>query len=243
MFTGEDIFFDGNWEEFLSINFRGLAPMRSVILLVFFSVSLQTSSYQILTRRLWLRTTAPTLITPFLSPISANAIDPSLLRTFPIEGDTSGSASRLANLAAIQQSKIDTDPELVDVIEGVQTREYKKGDGPQASDGSRVGVEMTVRCSTVTSTTEPNGAMIFSTSRDDDLGELIFRIGKGDIPASLEKSIKGMSRGGIKRIYLSSERAYEVRLEEKKSEVKQRADNISAGNIAREQKELSCLSS
>ena len=40
----------------------------------------------------------------FLAPGLANAIDPTLLKTLPVEGDTTGGSSRLANLAAIQQS-------------------------------------------------------------------------------------------------------------------------------------------
>ena len=126
---------------------------------------------------------------------------------------------------------MNADPEVVDVEDGVSYREYRVGNGDTiVSDGSRVGLEMTVRCSTVTSANEPNGAMIYSTSRDDDLGELLVKVGSGALPASIEKvrasrednitdscinlcrslqSLAGMSKGGQKRIYLSSERAYE----------------------------------
>merc|ERR1712072_415161 len=147
----------------------------------------------------------------FVAPSVANAIDPSLLKqlkTLPIEGDDG--SSRLAGLAALQQSQINDDPELVDIVEGVQTREYKVGNGAQVvSDSSRVGLEMTVRCATVTSDKEPNGALIYSTQKDDELGEIILKMGDRSVPDSIEKSLKGMSKGGIRRIYLSSQKAYE----------------------------------
>ena len=109
--------------------------------------------------------------------------------------------------AALQ---INDDPELVDIVEGVQTREYKVGNGAQVvSDSSRVGLEMTVRCATVTSDKEPNGALIYSTQKDDELGEIILKMGDRSVPDSIEKSLKGMSKGGIRRIYLSSQKAYE----------------------------------
>ena len=57
---------------------------------------------------------------PFTFVSTANAIDPSLLKTLPVEGDTSGAQRRLASIAALQQNQISTDPELVDVMKGVQ---------------------------------------------------------------------------------------------------------------------------
>ncbi|GMI29783.1 hypothetical protein TrRE_jg12440 [Triparma retinervis] len=147
---------------------------------------------------------------PFIIALPVNAIDPALLKTLPTEGDATGGSSRLAEVARIQQGYMNADPEVVDVEDGVSYREYRVGNGDTiVSDGSRVGLEMTVRCSTVTSANEPNGAMIYSTSRDDDLGELLVKVGSGALPASIEKSLAGMSKGGQKRIYLSSERAYE----------------------------------
>jgi len=51
--------------------------------------------------------------------------------------------------------------------------------------------------------------MIYSTAKDDELGELLVKIGSGLLVDSVESCLIGMARGGIKRIYLSSERAYE----------------------------------
>merc|ERR1712072_200875 len=41
------------------------------------------------------------------------------------------------------------------------------------------------------------------------LGEIILKMGDRSVPDSIEKSLKGMSKGGIRRIYLSSQKAYE----------------------------------
>lgn len=140
---------------------------------------------------------------PFIA-LPANAIDPALLKTLPTEGDTTGGSKRLAEVMKIQQESINNDPELVELMEGVSYREYRVGNNsPVVSDGSRVGLEMTVRCSTVTSASEPNGAMIYSTSRDDDLGELLVKIGGGTVPASIEK-VRARGRSAVAKAPLTN---------------------------------------
>ena len=145
-----------------------------------------------------------------LAPPSSFAVSMDELRALPIEGDKTGGATRLANLQAMQASQINLDPETVEVSPGVTYQDYKAGSGAdKVKDGSRVALEMTVRCSTLTSTNEPNGVMIYSTAKDDDFGELFFRVGSGRMSPAVEGGIAGMSKGGIRRVFLTSERAYE----------------------------------
>lgn len=165
------------------------------------------------TRSSFLRT-APFLVAPLLFPPPPSlAISLDELKSLPIEGDVSGGATRLANLEALQAAAIAKDPQLVDVSPGVQYREYKVGGGPAVAEGSRVAAEMTVRCSTVTSTKEPNGVKIYSTLEDDDLGEVLLRTGAGAGTGVLDAALAGMGKGGIRRVYLDSERAYKWRQE------------------------------
>ena len=67
----------------------------------------------------------------FILPSIANAgIDPSLLKSLPVEGDSSGSAQRLRQVEAIQRPASDlTNIPFEELPSGVSYREYREGKG------------------------------------------------------------------------------------------------------------------
>jgi hypothetical protein len=64
-------------------------------------------------------------------PLVANAgIDPSLLKSMPVQGDESGSAQRLRQVEAIQRPATDlVQMPFEDLPSGVSYREYREGKG------------------------------------------------------------------------------------------------------------------
>jgi len=72
-------------------------------------------------------------------------------------------------------------------------------------------LELTIRCATLTSATEPNGVLLYSTLRDDNLGEILFAINQKSMVKADEDGVRGLSKGGIRRLYLDSERAYDLK--------------------------------
>ena len=64
-------------------------------------------------------------------PTVANAgIDPSALRSLPVEGDASGSSTRLRQLEAVNKPESDTvDKPWEELSSGVSYREYREGKG------------------------------------------------------------------------------------------------------------------
>lgn len=67
----------------------------------------------------------------FLAPSAANAgIDPTLLKTLPVQGDESGAAQRLRQVEAVQKPASDLiDIPFTDLPSGVSYREYREGKG------------------------------------------------------------------------------------------------------------------
>lgn len=141
----------------------------------------------------------------------ANAgIDPSALRTLPVEGDSSGVTTRLRQIEAEKdrpEDSVDKPWEKID--DGVQFREYREGRGEiTVGEGSRVAVEMTIRCKSFSTAQEPGGVRYFSTKEDTDFNELAFTVGNGEIIPQLEEGMMGMKKGAVRRIEIPTEFVY-----------------------------------
>ena len=149
-----------------------------------------------------------------LFPTMANAgIDPNVLKTLPVEGDASGMATRLRQIEAknnVNNNPI-TDLENIPYEElpsGVLYREYRAGQQGDAAavvqPGSKVAVEMSIRCKSFRTAKEPGGLKYFATKEDTDFNELAFTVGTGAILPGLEEGMMGMHKGALRRIEIPS---------------------------------------
>jgi hypothetical protein len=157
------------------------------------------------------------------APSSAMAgIDPSALKSLPIEGDTSGSTSRLRQISSLANNGV-SGPRPEDSKDIAFTvlpsgegsyRTYREGSGDATiQPGSKVAVEMTIRCRSFATADEPGGVAYFTTKEDTDFNELAWTIGSspsdGDIvPTQLEECMMGMKKGSVRRIELPSPVVY-----------------------------------
>jgi hypothetical protein len=78
-------------------------------------------------------------------------------------------------------------------------------------EGSRVAVEMTIRCKSMATATEPGGLLYFSTKDDTQFNELAFTVGSGEVLPSLEEGMMGMHKNGLRRIEVPSTMVYQAR--------------------------------
>mmetsp|Transcript_48841 Transcript_48841/g.90595 ORF Transcript_48841/g.90595 Transcript_48841/m.90595 type:complete len:293 (-) Transcript_48841:362-1240(-) len=141
-------------------------------------------------------------------------IDPSALKSLRVEGDASGAATRLKQIEAAKSGGMatDVDKPWEDLPSGVLFREYKEGRGDAVVEpGSKVGVEMTIRCKSFATANEPGGVKYFSTKDDTEFNELAFTVGSGEVPPGLEEGMMGMRRGGIRRVELPSTMVFAAR--------------------------------
>jgi len=166
----------------------------------------------------------------------ANAgIDINALRSLPVEGDNTGVETRLRQIELNKNRPEDTIDVPWTVLEdGVQYRDYRDGKGEvEVSDGSKVGVEMTIRCKSFATAQEPGGLKYFNTKDDTDFNELAFTVGNGEILAQLEEGMKGMKRGSVRRIEIPTQYVYAAKKadqlplpSEKNKDGKRRFDNL-----------------
>lgn len=70
--------------------------------------------------------------------------------------------------------------------------------------GSKVGVEMTIRCRSFATQNEPGGLKYFSTKDDTEFNELAWKIGNGEILEALEDGMIGMKKNSVRRIEIPS---------------------------------------
>lgn len=56
-------------------------------------------------------------------------------------------------------------------------------------EGSRVGVEMTIRCKSFSTQQDPGGVKYFSTKEDTEFNEIAFTVGSGQILPELEEGM------------------------------------------------------
>mmetsp|Transcript_45516 Transcript_45516/g.67074 ORF Transcript_45516/g.67074 Transcript_45516/m.67074 type:complete len:257 (+) Transcript_45516:65-835(+) len=142
-----------------------------------------------------------------MGPGMANAgIDPSTLKNIRVEGDEAGSATRLRQIELEKNRPEDTLNIPYEVLpSGVQYREYRDGKGEATvQPGSKVAVEMTIRCKSFSTAQEPGGLKYFTTKDDTDFNELAFTVGSGEMIPGLEEGMMGMKRNGLRRIEVPS---------------------------------------
>mmetsp|Transcript_22169 Transcript_22169/g.33288 ORF Transcript_22169/g.33288 Transcript_22169/m.33288 type:complete len:237 (-) Transcript_22169:17-727(-) len=147
-------------------------------------------------------------------PAVSNAgIDVNTLKALPVEGDNSGVTTRLRQIEAEKNRPEDTVDKVWEKLEdGVQFREYREGRGEAVvQDGSKVGVEMTIRCKSFSTAQEPGGIKYFTTKDDTEFNEIAFTVGSGQILPELEEGMKGMKKGAVRRIEVPTQYVYAAR--------------------------------
>jgi len=173
-------------------------------------------------RRFILTTAAATLLLLLPVQTATAGIDPSALRNLPVEGDAAGAAQRLRQLEQ-QQTATPQNVEFIELPSGVSYGDFRLGRGDAVvQPGSRVAVELTIRCRSLATRDEPGGRKYFSTAQDTDFNELAFTVlggGGGDdnsnesvlIFPELQQALLGMRRNGIRRVVVPSTVAYRAR--------------------------------
>jgi len=146
------------------------------------------------------------------SPANAG-IDPSLLKSYQVEGDASGTAQRLRQIEEIQRPASDTlNVPYEKLASGVEYREYREGKGEAViQNGSKIAAEVTIRCQSFSTANEPGGVKYFSTKTDTEFNEIAWTVGSGELPAGLEEAMMGMHRNGLRRIVLPSTAVFSAR--------------------------------
>uniref|UniRef100_A0A7S3QJ19 peptidylprolyl isomerase n=1 Tax=Chaetoceros debilis TaxID=122233 RepID=A0A7S3QJ19_9STRA len=145
-------------------------------------------------------------------------IDVSSLKSLPVDGDASGAATRLKNLQ-MQGTKIERGVDvgvmttLKRLESGVTYRDINYGrDGSRTvRRGSNVGAEMTVRCKSLATPSEPEGAKYYSTKVDNGANEISWTLGSGDFPRGLEEGMMGMKLNAVRRIEVPSQQIFAAR--------------------------------
>lgn len=137
-------------------------------------------------------------------------IDPSLLKSLPVQGDEAGTAQRLRQIEAIQKPASDlVDIPFTDLPSGVSYREYREGRGEAVvQNGSKVAVEMTIRCKSFSTQNEPGGVKYFSTKADTEFNEVAWTVGSGELLPGLEEGMMGMHKGALRRIEVPSTQVF-----------------------------------
>jgi len=180
-----------------------------------FSVNNSNKPAKVESNRRQLLKIAPAAALSILLPGVASAgIDPSALKTLKVEGDDSGAVQRLRQLQAESGPKVE---DLVDIPfnklpSGVSYREYREGKGEATvKEGSKVAVEMTIRCKSFATASEPGGLKYYTTKGDTDFNEFAWTIGDGELSPEFEEGMMGMRKGGIRRIELPSTLVFAAR--------------------------------
>jgi len=146
-------------------------------------------------------------------PENANAgIDPSALKSFQVEGDNTGATTRLSQIEANQNRPSDSlDIPFEELPSGVSYREFREGKGEAiVQPGSKVSVEMTIRCKSFSTAKEPGGLRLYSTKVDTTFNEIAWTIGSGELLPGLEEAMMGMHRNALRRIEVPSVMVFEA---------------------------------
>jgi len=146
-------------------------------------------------------------------PKNANAgIDPNALKSYQITGDTTGVRTRLSQIEGTKTRASDADNTPYEVLpSGVSYREFREGKGEVVvQSGSKVAVEMTIRCKSFSTTDEPGGVKYFSTKADTEFNEVAWTIGSGELIPGLEEAMIGMHRNAVRRIEIPSVLVFEA---------------------------------
>lgn len=78
-------------------------------------------------------------------------------------------------------------------------------------EGSKVAVEMTIRCKSFSTQNEPGGVKYFSTKDDTEFNELAWTIGSGELLPGLEEAMMGMRKNALRRIEIPSTQVFPAR--------------------------------
>lgn len=185
-------------------HFKSIATTRSSTIVLARSTDDKTSDESCRRSFLQLSTTAALLF----GTTPANAgIDPAALKALPIEGDLTGASSRLRQIESANGPRPEDTKDVAfeKLPSGASYREYREGKGDATvQPGSKVAVEMSIRCQSFATANEPGGLKYFSTKEDTDFNELAWTIGSGELPPELEEGMIGMRKGAIRRIELPS---------------------------------------
>ena len=126
-----------------------------------------------------------------------------------------GSGTLQENLKKYQEAQqaIDTaDIPFTELKSGVSYREYRQGKGNrEVKPGSEVTVEMSIRCESMTTGSEPGGVKYFSTKEDTPSNSLTWTVGSGEFLPELEEGMLGMRRNAIRRIEIPSVAVFTAR--------------------------------
>jgi hypothetical protein len=149
------------------------------------------------------------------SPQPASAgIDPNALKSFAVEGDTTGASSRLRQIESANGPRPEDSKDIAFEVlpSGASFREYREGKGEATiQPGSKVAAEMTIRCRSFATADAPGGLTYFTTKGDTDFNELAWTIGSGELPPELEEGMIGMRKGAVRRIELPSTAVFAAR--------------------------------
>mmetsp|Transcript_46636 Transcript_46636/g.113638 ORF Transcript_46636/g.113638 Transcript_46636/m.113638 type:complete len:244 (+) Transcript_46636:1102-1833(+) len=142
--------------------------------------------------------------------VAQAGIDPTMLKSLPVQGDESGSSQRLRQIEAIQRPSSDlVDIPFEELPSGVSYREYRAGKGDAVvQDGSKIAVELSIRCRSFATQKEPGGVKYFSTKDDTEFNELAWTIGDGQLLPGLEEGMKGMRKNALRRIEIPSTQVF-----------------------------------
>lgn len=81
----------------------------------------------------------------------------------------------------------------------------------EIQNGSKIAVEMSIRCQAFSTAKEPGGLKYFTTQADTEFNELAWTVGAGELPPGLEEAMMGMHRNGLRRIILPSTQVFAAR--------------------------------
>ena len=79
------------------------------------------------------------------------------------------------------------------------------------ANGSKIAVEMSIRCQSFSTAKEPGGVKYFTTKQDTEFNELGWTVGSGELSPALEEAMMGMRRNGLRRIILPSTAVFAAR--------------------------------
>lgn len=132
------------------------------------------------------------------------------LKALPVEGDTTGVATRKRQIELDRNRPEDTvDQAYVELPSGVSYREYRDGKGTAVvGPGATVACEMTIRCKSFATDKEPGGLKYFDSKVDTEFNEVAFVVGMGEILPGLEEGMAGMHKGALRRIQVPTTMVY-----------------------------------
>ncbi|GMI18300.1 hypothetical protein TrLO_g2791 [Triparma laevis f. longispina] len=146
------------------------------------------------------------LATSQLAAPASAGIDPAALAGFKVDGDVTGTATRLNEIKSVVNPVTDQqDIPFMKLDSGVSYREFREGRGEaKIGKGSKIGAEMTIRIKAFSTNNEPGGVKYYETQKDTDFNEIAWTVGAGELFPELEEGMMGMKKGALRRIEVPS---------------------------------------